>query len=122
WVFRIYSNAGKPPQPLQIPVFFGNGRCIDSECTVSPDGPSIVSVRPKTPVPPGGRIKASLDLTGTLERIDASRTNLLAQGLEGLMAMIGGNSGGSYGLLATGDGVVSLASFYPVLARRRGGI
>jgi hypothetical protein len=41
--------------------------------------------------------------------------------MEGMKAIFGGASaGGDYGLLAVGDGIVSLANFYPVLARRIG--
>src|SRR5882724_7834271 len=122
WVFRLYSNVGKAAQPLQVPVWFGKGRCIDSECSVLPEGPTIVTVRPRAPVPSGGRIKVSLELTGTLEQIEPSRTNLLAQGMEGLAALAGASTGGSYGLLAESNGVISLANFYPVLARRHGTI
>jgi hypothetical protein len=59
----------------------------------------------------------------TLPEIAPGRTNILTQGLESLSSLgsAAAEGGGDYGLLATGDGIVSLAHFYAVLARRTGG-
>ncbi|MDB4931492.1 MAG: Aminopeptidase, partial [Myxococcaceae bacterium] len=103
------------------PVRFGRGACVGATCAVTAESPSIIVVRPSTPVAPGGRLRVAIDLTATLPAIAPGRTNLMAQGMESMSALSSGESGGDYGLLAVGDGVVSLANFYPVLARRVGG-
>ncbi len=123
-VLRIYADAlggakpGKPPAPP--PVRFLSGGCtLGATCVVASDGASAIGVHPSSPLPAGARLKISLKLGGVLGRIDASRTNLLAQGMEGLSTFSGGGEGaGDYGLLATGDGITSLANFYAVVARR----
>jgi hypothetical protein len=120
WVFRLYSNIGKTVRPLPNPVLFKDGGCVDSECSVATEGAGVISVRPRTAVPSGGRIKVRFEFSGELERIDASRTDLLSQSIEGLAALDGGSAGGNYGLLAEGNGTFSLANFYAVLARRNG--
>lgn len=123
-VLRIFANAGasSPAHPRRTPVRFDGGRCRDGAvCTVTSPDPGVIVIRPATPLAPGARIRVDLDLGGSLERIDASRTNLMAQGLEGLTSMQSGESGGDYGLVAMGDGIASLANFYAVLARRESG-
>jgi hypothetical protein len=117
-VFRIYANASPPSSGPEVR--FGSGSCLgDVRCTVSTVNASAVRVVPATPIPPGGRLHITLALDGTLTRIDASRTSVLAQGLEGMEALLGGGAeGGDYGILAVGDGIVSFGNFYAVLARR----
>ncbi len=122
-VLRVYANAlpakGAGASP---PVRLIEGSCVGGPCTVTPDGASAISVRPQTPLGPGGRLRVKLRLEGLLGSIDSSRTNMLAQGLEGLPGLLGGGAeaAGDYGLLALGDGIASFANFYPVLARRDG--
>ncbi len=126
-VLRLYANAvrpsaSRPGDPTWTPpVRFTRGACTEATCAVVAESPSVIVVRPSAPLPPGGRLRISLDLTATLPEIAAGRTNLMAQGMESLSAMSAGESGGDYGLLAVGDGIVSMANFYPVLARRLGG-
>jgi hypothetical protein len=122
-VFRIYANASPPDSgPL---VTFVSGRCAtDSRCAITTPNPSAVSIHPSSALAPGDRLRVSLRLKGSLTRIDSSRTNLMAQGLEGMMAMMGGGSGaagGDYGILGVGDGIASFGNFYAVLARRVAG-
>ena len=120
-VLRIYANASPPDGGPQVR--FVSGSCLaDARCGFSMASPSAVRVALLNPLPPGGHVRFKLALTGALTRIDASRTNFLSQGLEGMRAIFGGGSGGSdYGLLAVGDGIVSFGNFYAVLARRVGG-
>lgn len=126
-VLRLYANAVRPParRPGEAawapPVRFTRGSCVAATCGVSAESPSVIVVRPAAPVAPGGRLRVALDLEATLPAIAAGRTNIMAQGMESLSAMSAGESGGDYGLLAVGDGIVSMANFYPVLARRVGG-
>jgi hypothetical protein len=120
-VLRLYANAdasgGASPRIRLV-----HGSCLDNtQCRVEARSAGTLIVTPTAPLPHGARLRVALELTGSLEIIDASRTNLLAQGLEGMqrLGMQGGHGG--YGLLARGDGIVLLANFYAVLAARRGG-
>jgi hypothetical protein len=119
-VLRVYADALPAKSGSAPPVRLVSGSCvIGGPCLVEPDGPSAISVRPTAPMAPGGRLRVSLALAGVLDTIDSSRTNLLAQGLEGLPGLVGGaETAGDYGLLAVGDGIATFANFYPVLARR----
>ncbi len=123
-VLRLYANAVRPParrpgEPAWAPpVRFTRGACVATTCAVSAESPSVLVVRPGAPLAPGARLRVTLDLEATLPEIAAGRTGLMAQGMESLSALSAGESGGDYGLLAVGDGVMSMANFYPVLARR----
>ena len=119
-VLRIYGNA--VVTKAGAPVTFLSGSCsIGGTCVVSRESDSALSVKPASPVAAGARLKIHVDLTGKLDTIDSSRTSMFAQGLESLTSLGGGEAAGNYGLLATGDGISSLANFYPVVARRRDG-
>jgi Peptidase family M1 domain len=116
--FRIYSNATSGTPRVKL----GSGSCKDGpSCTVSQPSPSVVLCKLASPLAPRARVRVTLALDGTLEEIEASRTNMLAQGLESLERMQSGKGGGDYGLLSRGEGIASLASFYAVLARFRDG-
>ncbi len=120
-VFRLYANTvgTEKRSSNEIPVRFLEGRCEnDMQCTVTADGASVIRAKLASPLPVGGRVRIAMELTGRLQYIDSSRTNILTQGLEGMATMTTHGGGGDYGLLATGDGIVSLANFYPILARR----
>jgi hypothetical protein len=123
-VFRVYANAAPPDSGPQVR--FVSGWCVDdSGCAIAPAGPSAIHLTPSAPIPVGGRVHAKLSLTGALTHIDPSRTNFMAQSMEGMKSVLGGSggpAGGDYGLLATGDGIASFANFYAVLARRDGGV
>ncbi len=129
-VLRVYANephksrsgdGASPPASLPAVQLLSGGCGGGATCTVASDGPSAIRVVPSSPLAPGKRLRIQLKLQGALETIDSSRTNLLAQGLEGLSSFGGGEGGGDYGLLARGDGIASFAAFYPVLARRVNG-
>lgn len=124
-VLRVYANAVRPPSGHAAPAWappvrFVRGSCAGVTCAVSAESPSVIVVRPSSPVAPGQRLRAVIQVEGTLPEIAPGRTNLMAQGLESMGSLSAGESGGDYGLLAVGDGIVSLANFYPVLARRAG--
>ncbi|MFO0626341.1 MAG: M1 family aminopeptidase [Polyangiales bacterium] len=126
-VLRVYANATRPAGHAQggrttviPPMRFVRGSCEMAGCTVASESPSVLVLRLASPLAPGGRLRARIAYEGTLDEIAASRTNVLAQGMESLAAMGAGEGSGDYGLLATGSGIVSLANFYPVLARRDG--
>lgn len=127
-VLRVYANATRPAAgtagaraTVIPPMRFVRGRCELVGCAVVAESPSVLVLRLASPLAPGGRLRARLAYEGVLDEIPPSRTNLLAQGMESLAAMGAHEGAGDYGLLATGSGIVSLANFYPVLARREGG-
>jgi hypothetical protein len=117
-VLRVYVNAvGEAP-----PVELESGSCAGGVvCTVSSPAPSVIVVQLASPLATGERVRVALRLTGKLGEIEASRTTMLAQGLESLRRLGSGKSAGDYGLLARGQQIASLASFYAVLARHRDG-
>lgn len=117
-VLRIYANAvGEAP-----PVTFSKGSCsFGPSCALSAASPSTLVAKLDKPLPPGERVKIRLALSAELRPIAPGRTSMLAQGLESIERLKSGKGAGDYGLLARGDGIASLASFYPVLARFRDG-
>jgi hypothetical protein len=117
-VLRVYVNAvGGSPQVKLV-----SGSCADGpSCSVSAETPSAIVAKLATPLPVGGRVRVRLHLTAELREIEASRTTMLAQGFESLQRMQSGKSAGDYGLLARGEEIASLASFYALLGRYRDG-
>ena len=124
-VLRIFANVVPTSRATPPPITLRGGSCTGgagiAPCAVSAETPTAIVVRPSRPLAPGARMRVVLNLTGTLERIDSSRTNVLAQGMEGMSSIGSAEAAGDYGLLAIGDGIASLAQFYPVLARRENG-
>jgi Peptidase family M1 domain len=122
-VLRIYANVGKRDPSAPLPITLRSGKCVAPiACDVKLEGKSVIVVRPRVALAKGEHLRVSLDLTGILDPIDTGRTNILAQGIEGMANMAGGeDTAADYGLLARGDGIASLGNFYPVVARRRDG-
>lgn len=125
-VLRLYSNAPASASHRAAPVNFINGDCQGHvRCVVTSSSPSVIDVKLARSLPPNGRVRIHVKLTGVLDRIDSSRTTLIAQSLESVSGMLGGGGDtgttGDYGLLAVGDGITSLGGFYAVVARRREG-
>lgn len=117
-VLRVYVNAvGESP-----PVKLGKGSCSEGpSCTVGAPAPSVIVAKLDKPLAPGQRVKVALALSAELRAIEPGRTSMLAQGLESLERLKSGKGAGDYGLLARGDEIASLASFYAVLGRFRDG-
>lgn len=118
---RIFVNATVAPgsEPL---VRFLEGRCLDgASCEFEQPSPSVILVRPSAPLAPGAHLRFELDLQGRMPELEDDRLSMMGQGLESLATLEGAQSAtpGDYGLVAHGAGIGSLASFYPVLARRR---
>ena len=118
-VLRIYANAvpGTPPVTVESVTCVGSRACRHRAAS-----PSALVITPAEPLAPGARVRIRLRLRAQMQLIDSSRTNTLAQGMESLASLgSGGGHGSDFGLLAVGDGIVSLANFYAVLARRENG-
>lgn len=118
-VLRVYANSSEGGTAKKL-VTFQKGSCPAVSCTVVAEGDSAIVVKLDKPAAPGDRISVDLSLEGHLEEIDSSRTNVLAQSLESL-SMLGGAESSSFGILAKGDDISSLANFYAVVGRRRNG-
>ncbi|MCC6897406.1 MAG: hypothetical protein IT377_00450 [Polyangiaceae bacterium] len=117
-VLRVYANAVGDAPPVKLV----KGACSDGpSCTVTAASPSVLVAKLERPLGAGERVKVSLGLTAELKVIEAGRTSMLAQGLESLERLKSGKSAGDYGLLARGDEIASMASFYAVLGRFRDG-
>jgi hypothetical protein len=115
-VLRLYANAvGESAQ-----VLLSGSECVGLSCQVRWDNRSVFEVRPATPLPPNGRLHVRLQLRGTLQHIDPSRNNMMAQAMEGL-AGSGASEHGDYGLLAHGSGIASMGNFYAMVAPFRNG-
>lgn len=120
---RIFVNASVS-QGQSPPVRFLEGRCLEgAACTMTQPEPSVVMVRLAQPLAPGASLHIELDLQGVMAEIDESRLSMMAQSMEGLASLEGGSTSthGDYGLVAHGAQIGSIASFYPVLARRSRG-
>lgn len=123
-VLRLYANAPADGGKKPAPIHFDDGRCEGgTRCRVESPSPSVVVVHLEHPLPPHGRVRVRLRLSGLLDRIDPSRTTMMGASLDALEGMLGGggDGGGDYGALAVGDGITSLGGFYAVVARRSHG-
>ncbi|MCS6856165.1 MAG: M1 family metallopeptidase [Sandaracinaceae bacterium] len=118
-VLRLFANAMTNPPPLRLL----SGRCLETSCRVEAQSPSVIVFRPSAPLRPRTSLRIAIELEGQVPEIAEERLSLMAQGLESLALIEGGSSqrAGDYGLFARGGGILSLASFYAVPARRRQG-
>jgi hypothetical protein len=81
---------------------------------------SLVEVRLATPLAPGQRIAISVRYSGRLRHLAPNANDVFAQAMSSIGALSGGGAA-DYGLLAMGDGIVTAASAYPMLAPHRDG-
>lgn len=121
-VLRIFANAvGEPGERPLVELI--EGECLDGvSCATSQLSPSALAVRPERPLAPGARLRFRLRLRGRVRDIAPERASLGGQALESLGALSAGHGHGDYGLLAHSDGIASMTSFFPVVARLRGGM
>lgn len=117
-VLRVYGNefgreGEAPPVTLQSATVAGAAVAVEHP------GPTTYVVPLPAPLPPARRVVLELAFSGAVPRQEPGQTGMLRQGLEMLQGLLGGGGGGieGYGILSMGDGIVSLAAWYPVLAR-----
>jgi hypothetical protein len=84
-------------------------------------GPSRLQVRFTTPLAPGGEARLRVRYEGRLRRLPPTANDPFAQAMLSLGAMSSGVGAADYGLLAVGDGIVTAASAYPMVAPFREG-
>jgi hypothetical protein len=77
--------------------------------------PSLIEVRFATAVEPGRRVAIQLRYGGRLRMLPPQANDLFAQALGSVSALAGAGAA-DYGLLAHGDGILTAASAYPMLA------
>ena len=120
--FRLHPNA-----PAELGISAESGLAVTEVATL--DGPpsTWTTVRPTlvrvdfaTPVAPGRRIRLALRYTGRLRPLPPSVNDAMAQAL-GSMGSLTTVGAADYGLLASGDGLVTVASAYPMIAPFRDG-
>jgi hypothetical protein len=111
-VLRVYADSGNP-QPL---VTLRKGGCLDAECAVESPRVSVIRVRPRTALPPGGRLRIALELEGRLDQLKSERTSLLGQAMEAFAGAHG--AAPRHTVLVAAGGIGLLSNFYPVVARR----
>lgn len=116
-LLRIDANAGRTAE--QSLVRLVSTKCLERVCSVRRISPGTLDVVFARPLQAHEGVRVVMQLAGSAEKLDESRTTLLGQGLEGLSAL-GSRAASSYGLFALGDGIFSLANFYAVLAPRVG--
>jgi hypothetical protein len=61
-----------------------------------------------------------LHIEGSLKTIEANKTTMIAATMSSLQTMTGSDAASDYGLLASGDDILSFGNFYPVIARHQG--
>lgn len=77
----------------------------------------VVSV---PPIPANGKATLRLEYSGKLRKLPMNANDPFAQAMSSMGSLTGSGSS-DYGLLATGDGLLTFACGYPVLAPYRGG-
>lgn len=78
--------------------------------------PTLANLRLGEPLKPGRWLHVELHVVGRLQSIPASANDLFGQGLSSLGILGRGKQPAGYGLLATGDGITTIASAYPMVA------
>ena len=82
---------------------------------------TLVKLRLERPLKPGERIKLEVRFAGTMRRLASDSNDIFSQAFSSLGMSSSGMAASDYGLLAVGDGIITLASAYPMVAPFRGG-
>jgi hypothetical protein len=115
-VVHVDANAGRAQSQELVRIV--DGACVEQACVMRRISPATWRFLLARPLRAQERVRLIVHLRGRAESIAADRTTLLGQSLEGLSAF-SGKAQTSFGELAVGDGIFSLANFYAVLAPRR---
>lgn len=90
-----------------------------AELTIERRRPTLVVVAIPT-IAPNGRATLRVEYSGKLRKLPLNANDPFAQAMSSMGSLTGSGSS-DYGLLATGDGLLTFACGYPVLAPFRGG-
>lgn len=83
--------------------------------------PTLVVVELEPPVAPDAPVRLGVAYRGTLRRLGPDANDLFAQALGSMGTITAGAGASDYGLLAVGDGILTAASAYPMVAPYRDG-
>ena len=117
-----------PNTPRELGGTTGGQLAILSARTLS--GPAVKLTRRRLtlavltlarPLAPGKRIKVEVKFSGVLRRLPATSNDIFQQAMASMGVSGAGTGASDYGLLATGDGILTIASAYPMVAPFRGG-
>jgi hypothetical protein len=117
-VLRVYGNEfgreGEGP-----PVTVRSAKVGGAAVAVENPGPTTFIVPLPAPLAPGKRVQLEVAFAGKVPQQEPGQTGMLRQGLDMLKGLFGAGGGGieGYGILSMGDGIVSLAAWYPALSR-----
>jgi hypothetical protein len=88
---------------------------------LTPIRPTLAEVQFERPIAPGEVVVLELVFSGSLRQLDASANDMWAQAMDSMGSMGSPVGGSDYGLLAQGDGLVTVASAVPLVAPFRDG-
>ncbi len=111
-------GATDHPPWLEIEAARGAG---DRALVVRVERPSLVFVELPGPAAPGAAIELTLRYRGKLRRLGDDVNDVLSQAF-GSLGALGGTEASDYGLLAIGDGILTMASAFPMVAPHRDGV
>lgn len=83
--------------------------------------PTLLLVQLGAPLAPKQALTLRVRYQGKLRRLPPEANDMLAQAIGSLGTMLGGSGSADYGLLAVGDGILTAASAYPMVAPYRDG-
>jgi hypothetical protein len=89
---------------------------VGPSVSLRPVRPTVVELALGAALQPGERLSVEVRYTGKLRRLPADSNDLLGQALASLGTSGTGAAASDYGLLASGDGLITLASAYPMVA------
>ncbi|MFH1462975.1 MAG: hypothetical protein ABIO70_01175 [Pseudomonadota bacterium] len=107
--------AGGAPQSGTIAVH--SLACVDRVgCAWAQENATVVVMTLDPPLLPGEQVTLDMEFGGRLRRLSAAANDVFAQSMGG-MGQLGAPVGvADYGLLGAGDGLLTVASAYPMLA------
>ncbi len=125
---RMLPLLMHPNTPRELGGTTGGQLAILSAKTLS--GPAVKLTRRRltlavltlaSPLAPGKRIKVEVKFSGALRRLPHTSNDIFQQAMASMGVSGAGSGASDYGLLATGDGILTIASAYPMVAPFRGG-
>jgi len=124
--FLLHPNA--PAELGAVGTASGSLRLTRAEVTRGPAGslvntrPTLAELRLERPLAPGESIEVALAFDGRLRQLGGDANDLFAQAFGGAGSLGAPVGGSDYGLLGQGDGVVTAASAFPMLAPFQSGV
>ena len=124
-IFVVYANtAGAKRGDGSPAITLTRGSCPTRAkgCAASSDATGFVRVRLNEPLAVGEAVDVLLEFEGVVPVLADDRTGFGAQMMESLSSLVGHAKPSDFGLLATGNGIVSMGGFMAVLAPRQAAI